>query len=55
LRVEEIENLPLDGYKAMLNTILLGGEGIPLYTILFCSIVEKKNCEWKIREHNRWG
>jgi hypothetical protein len=55
LRVEEVKNLPLDGYQAMLNTRPLGGEGVPFYVIVFCSIVEKNNWEWEIREHNRGG
>jgi hypothetical protein len=42
LRVEEDKNLPLDGYQAMLNIRPLGGEGVPFYTIVFCSIAEKR-------------
>jgi hypothetical protein len=37
----------------MLNIRPLGGgEGVPFYVIVFCSIVEKKNWELEIREHN---
>ena len=53
LRVEEVKNLSLDGYLAMLNTKPLGGEGVPFYAIVFCSIKEKKNWGWEIRENNR--
>jgi hypothetical protein len=35
LRVEEFKNLPLDGYQVMLNTVLLGGQGFPLFSIVF--------------------
>jgi hypothetical protein len=28
-KVEEVKNLPLDGYQAMLNTRPLGGEWVP--------------------------
>jgi hypothetical protein len=38
----------------MLNTKPLGGEWVPFYVIAFCSITEKKNREWEIREHNKW-
>jgi hypothetical protein len=55
LRVEEVKTLPLDGYRAMLNTELLGGKGVPLYVIVFCSITEKNNWERKIRENNIGG
>jgi hypothetical protein len=55
LRVEEVKTIPLDGYWAMLNTGMLGGEGIPSYVILFFSIAEKNNWEWEIRENNRGG
>jgi hypothetical protein len=55
LRVEEVKNLPLDGYQVMLNTKPLGGEEVPFYVIVFYSIVKKSNWEWKIREHNRGG
>jgi hypothetical protein len=41
LRVEKVKTLPLDGYQAMLNIGLLGGEGVPLFCIVSCSIVEK--------------
>jgi hypothetical protein len=55
LRVEEVKNLPLDGYRAMLNIEPLGGEGVPFYVIVFCSIAEQNNWEWEIRENNRGG
>jgi hypothetical protein len=55
LKVEEVKTLTLDDYQAMLNTRLLGGEGVPFYVIVFCSIAEKNNWEWEIREHNRGG
>jgi hypothetical protein len=35
LRVEEVKNLPLDGYWAMLNTMPLEGEWVPFYVIVF--------------------
>jgi hypothetical protein len=35
LRVEEVKTLPIDGYQAMLNTGPLGGEGVPLFSIIF--------------------
>jgi hypothetical protein len=35
LRVEEVKTLPLDGYRVMLNTRPLGGEGVPLFSIVF--------------------
>jgi hypothetical protein len=41
LRVEEVKNLPLDGYRAMLNTGPLGGEGVSFFFIVSCSIAEK--------------
>ena len=28
-------NIPLDGYRAMLNIRPLGGEGIPFFSIVF--------------------
>jgi hypothetical protein len=40
-RVEEGKNLPLDGYRDMLNTRTLGGEGVPLFFIVSCSIAKK--------------
>ena len=55
LRVEEVKTLPLYGYHSMLNIGPLGGEGVPFYVIVFCSIVEQNNWEWKIREHNIGG
>jgi hypothetical protein len=55
LRVEEGKNLPLYGYWAMLNIGQLRGEGVPFYVIVVCSIVEKNNSEWEIREHNKGG
>jgi hypothetical protein len=54
LRFEEVKNLPLDGYQAMLNIGPLG-EGVPFYVIVLCSIAKKKNWEWEIRENNRGG
>jgi hypothetical protein len=36
----------------MLNIRLLGGKGVPFYVIVFCSIEEKNNWEWEIRENN---
>jgi hypothetical protein len=41
LKVEGVINLPLDGYRAMLNIGPLGGEGVPFDTIVFCSIAEQ--------------
>jgi len=38
--VEEVRNLPLYGYEAMLNIRPLGGEGVPLFFILSCSIAK---------------
>jgi hypothetical protein len=35
LRVEEVKTLPLDGYRVMLNIGLLGGEGVPFFSIVF--------------------
>jgi hypothetical protein len=35
LRVDEFKTLPLDDYRAMLNTGPLGGEGVPLFNIVF--------------------
>jgi hypothetical protein len=46
--------LTLDGHQTMLNTGLQGGEGVPFYCIVFCSIAEYKNWEWGIGEKNRW-
>jgi hypothetical protein len=43
MRVEEVKILFLYAYRAMLNTRPLGGEEIPLYVVVFCSIAEKKN------------
>jgi hypothetical protein len=34
LRVEEVRTLPLDSYQGMLNTGLLGGEGVPFFSIV---------------------
>jgi hypothetical protein len=47
LRLGEAKTLTLDDYWAMLNMRSLGGEGVPFYVIVFCSIVEKKNRDWK--------
>jgi hypothetical protein len=41
VRVEELKTLPLDVYQAMLNTELLGGEGVPFFGIVSCSTTEK--------------
>jgi hypothetical protein len=35
LRVEEVKALPLDGYRMMLNTWSLGGEGFPFFSTVF--------------------
>jgi hypothetical protein len=35
LRVEEVKTLPLYGYQAMLNTMPLGGEGVPFFSTVF--------------------
>ena len=43
LNIEEYKTLTADNYQAMLNTRPLGGEGVPLYVIVFCSIVVQKN------------
>jgi hypothetical protein len=43
--VEEVKNLPLYGYRAILNTGPLGGEGVPFYAIVFFSIAEQRNWE----------
>jgi hypothetical protein len=40
LRVEEVKDLFLDGYRAMLNIEPLGGEGVPFFCIVYCSIAE---------------
>jgi hypothetical protein len=32
----------------MLNTEPLGGERVPFYDIVFCSITEKNNWEWEL-------
>jgi hypothetical protein len=45
-QLREFKNLPLDGYRAMLNTGPLGGEGILLFCIVSCSVVEQKIWEW---------
>ena len=50
--VEEVKNLPLDGYRSVLNIGPLGGEGVPFYVIVFCSITKKNNWEYEIRYHN---
>jgi len=55
LRVEEVKNLPLDGYQTMLNIEPLGGQWVPFYVIVFCSIAEHNNWEWEIREHKKRG
>jgi hypothetical protein len=55
LIVEEVKNLPKDGYRAILNIGPLGGEGVPFYVIVFCSIIERNNWEWEIREHSIEG
>jgi hypothetical protein len=47
LRVEKFKTLPLYGYQDMFNTGPLGGEGVPFYAIVFCSIAEKNNWEWE--------
>jgi hypothetical protein len=52
LRVEDVKNLPLDGYRATLNMRLLGEEWVPLYAIVCFSIAKKNNWEWEIRENN---
>ena len=49
------KTLPLDGYQAMLNIEPIGGERVPFYVIVFCSIEEKNNRDWEIREHNIGG
>jgi hypothetical protein len=54
-KVEEVKTLTLDDYRSMLNTKTLGGEGVPLYVIVFCSIIENNNWEWEIREYNEVG
>jgi hypothetical protein len=46
LRVEKIKTLPLDGYQIMLNTMLVGEEGVPFFCIVYCSIVKKNIQEW---------
>jgi hypothetical protein len=46
LRVEEVKTLPVDGYRAMLNTGTLGGEGVPFFCFVSCSIAEKNIREW---------
>jgi hypothetical protein len=38
--VEEVKNLRLDGNQTMLNIGPLGGEGVPFYDIVFCSIAK---------------
>jgi len=35
LRIEEVKTLPLDDYQTMLYNGLLGGEGVPLFSIVF--------------------
>jgi hypothetical protein len=35
LRVEEVKTLPLYGYRAMLKTRMIGGEGVPFFNIVF--------------------
>jgi hypothetical protein len=52
-RVEEVKNLTLDDYQAMLNIRPLEGEGVMFYVIIFCSRAKKNNWEWKIRDHNK--
>jgi hypothetical protein len=42
-RVEEVKNLPLYGYQAMLNIGPPGGEGVPLFLIVSCSIGKTKS------------
>jgi hypothetical protein len=46
LRVQEVKNLSLDGYRARLNIRPLGGEGVPFFFILSCSIAKKNISEW---------
>jgi hypothetical protein len=41
LRVEEVKNLSLVGYRSLLNTEPLGGEGVPIFCIVSCSIAKK--------------
>jgi hypothetical protein len=52
LKVEEFKTLTLDVYRDILNIGPLG-EGVPFYVIVFCSIANKNNYEWEIRDHNR--
>jgi hypothetical protein len=47
--------ITLDDYWTMLNIVPLGREGVPLYVIVFCSIENKNNWEWEIRELKRGG
>jgi hypothetical protein len=46
LRVEEVKILTLDFYQAMLNFKPLGGEQVPFFCIVYCSICEKNISEW---------
>jgi hypothetical protein len=41
LRVEKVKNIPLDGYRAMVNTRTLGGEGVPFVFVVSYSITKK--------------
>jgi hypothetical protein len=40
-RVEEIKNLPSDGYQAMLNTGPLGGEWVAFFCIVSYSMAKQ--------------
>jgi hypothetical protein len=55
LRFEEVKNIPLDGYLAMLNIGPLGGQWVTFYVIVFYSIAGKNKWEREIRDNNRGG
>jgi hypothetical protein len=35
LSIDEFKTIPLYGYHVILNTRLLGGEGVPFFSIVF--------------------
>jgi len=55
LIVEEVKTLPLDGYPAMLYIGLPGGDKVPFFGIVSCSIIEQKHLRVIFCKHNRGG
>jgi hypothetical protein len=48
--IEEVKTLPIDGYRAMLNTEPLGGEGVPLFSIIFVPYLRRAPKSGILRE-----